>query len=294
MEYLVAVLSFGLIYLLLTIGLNLQYGSTGLVNFGHVGFYAVGAYTSALATLRLGLPTPAGLALAAAVAAIPAIPLGLLSLRLRDDYLAIVTLGFAEFVRLVATNEQWLTRGVQGIPGIRPLFDGWLSGQAQTAAVLAVLLALNVAVAWTLRRLMGSPFGRVITAIRDDEVALKALGKDPTWFKVQVFAIGAALAGLAGGLQAHYLTFISPEQFVSVITFYVWMAMLMGGAGRLTGSVVGAGVLVALLEGSRFLRDFLPGVSEVQMANLRLLVIGVAIVLVVRYRPQGLFGSYSK
>jgi branched-chain amino acid transport system permease protein len=293
-EYLVAVLSFGLVYLLLTIGLNLQYGSTGLVNFGHVGFYAVGAYTSALATLRLGLPTPAGLALAAAVAAIPAIPLGLLSLRLRDDYLAIVTLGFAEFVRLVATNEQWLTRGVQGIPGIRPLFDGWLSGQAQTAAVLAVLLALNVAVAWTLRRLMGSPFGRVITAIRDDEVALKALGKDPTWFKVQVFAIGAALAGLAGGLQAHYLTFISPEQFVSVITFYVWMAMLMGGAGRLTGSVVGAGVLVALLEGSRFLRDFLPGVSEVQMANLRLLVIGVAIVLVVRYRPQGLFGSYSK
>ncbi len=294
MEYAIAVLTFGLIYLLLTIGLNLQYGFTGLVNFGHVGFYAIGAYASALATLKLGLPMPAGLALAALIAAIPAIPLGLLSLRLRDDYLAIVTLGFAEFVRLVVTNEAWLTRGVRGVPGIPPAFDGWLSGSARSLAFLALLLALNAVVAWIVHRLARSPFGRVITAIRDDEVAVKALGKDPTWFKVKVFAIGASLAGLAGGLQAHYITYISPEQFLAVITFYVWMAMLMGGAGRLTGSVVGAGILVALLEGSRFLRDFIPGVSEVQMANLRLLVIGVAIILVVRFRPQGLFGSFSK
>lgn len=294
MEYLIAVLTFGLIYLLLTIGLNLQYGFTGLVNFGVVGFYALGAYSGAIATTRLGLPIPAGMLLAVVVAAIPAIPLGLLSLRLRDDYLAIVTLGFAEFVRLVATNEQALTRGVQGIPGIPSPFEGVLPGGAHSAAFLLLLLAINVVVALGIRRLVGSPFGRVITAIRDDEVAVKALGKDPTWFKVQVFAIGAGVAGLAGALQAHYLTFISPEQFLSVITFYVWMAMLMGGAGRLTGSVIGAGILVALLEGSRFLRDFLPGVSEVQMANLRLLVIGVAIILVVRFRPQGLFGSFSK
>ena len=294
MEYLIAVLTFGLIYLLLTIGLNLQYGFTGLVNFGVVGFYALGAYSGALASTRLGLPIPVGLVLAMGVAAIPAIPLGLLSLRLRDDYLAIVTLGFAEFVRLVATNEHALTRGVQGIPGIPSPFEDVLPGASHSVAFLLLLLAINVVVAIGIRRLVGSPFGRVITAIRDDEVAVKALGKDPTWFKVQVFAIGAGLAGLAGALQAHYLTFISPEQFLSVITFYVWMAMLMGGAGRLAGSVAGAGILVGLLEGSRFLRDFLPGVSEVQMANLRLLLIGVAIVMVVRFRPQGLFGSFSK
>ncbi len=292
--YLVAIAIIGAIYVLLTLGLTVQYGLTGLVNFGHVGFFAIGAYASGLLALQ-GVPLPICFAAAALAAAIAAWPIGLVALRLREDYFAVVTLGFGETVRLAITSERWLTNGVQGIPGLPRMYADLGIGLPSALAVLATLALVCAAVALILRRIVRSPFGRVIEAIRDNEEALKALGKDPTRFKIQVLALGAALAGLAGAFYAHYITYLSPDQFIPLVTFYVWMAMIMGGVGRVSGAVAGALLLMLFLEGTRFLRDVAPdAISAVDMASVRLGAVGLALILFTLYRPQGLVGDYTR
>ncbi len=291
--YLIAIFISILIYLLLAGGLALQYGFTGLVNFGHVGFFAIGSYTSALLALK-GVPIPISLAAATVLAALAAYPLGMIALRLGGDYLAIVTLGFSEAVRMMLQTEEWLTRGMHGLPGIPRLFAGWVEPQRTDLLILILLAIVCVGVFFLIHHIIKSPFGRVIEAIRDNEVAVRALGKNPAQFKTRSLMLGAGIAGLAGGLQAHYLTFISPEQYVPLITFYIWIALVLGGVGSLRGVVMGTVLLVGFLEGSRFIRDVVGGVSEVQMASLRIWIIGIALICVILYRPQGLFGSSSK
>ena len=287
--YLIAIATITLIYVLLALGLMVQFGLTGLINFGHVGFFAIGAYTSALLVMN-GIPLPLGILAAFALPALVAVPIGLITLRLREDYFAIVTLGFSEVVRIVITNEQWLTNGTQGIPGIPRMFAG-LTGLAAQCAVLATIGAVTGVAILAIHRIAASPFGRIIQAIRDNEVAVQALGKDPTRFKVQVLAVGAGLAGVAGAFYGHYITYIVPDQFVPLVTFYVWMAIIMGGAARISGAVAGTAILMLFLEGSRFLRDVLPGVSEVAMASVRIGVVGLLLILFVIHRPQGLMGD---
>ena len=290
--YFIAIGIIALIYVILSLGLTLQYGLTGLINFGHVGFFAIGAYTSALLALK-GVPLVFSFAAAAALAGLAAWPIGLVSLRLRDDYFAIVTLGFSEVVRIVITSERWLTNGVQGVPGIPRLYES-LGGSVAQLAVSVTVLAVTLVGAWIIRRIAGSPFGRVIEAIRDNEEAVQALGKDPARFKIQVLVVGAALAGIAGAFYAHYITYIVPDQFIPLVTFYVWMAIIMGGVGRVSGAIVGTAILMLFLEGSRFLRDIVPGVSEVDMASVRIGAVGLLLVLFIMYRPQGLMGDYTK
>ncbi|MCZ8186566.1 MAG: branched-chain amino acid ABC transporter permease [Beijerinckiaceae bacterium] len=288
--YLVAIGIISAIYVLLALGLTLHYGMTGIINFGHVGFFAIGAYATALFA-QAGWPLPVGFAAAAVLAALAAWPLGMVSLRLREDYFAIVSLGFSEIVRLVVTSEKWLTNGVQGIPGIPKLFSGLGVGLANGAAVLALLVLVNLVAILAMRRIVASPFGRMIEAIRDNEEAVKALGKDPARFKVQVLMLGAALAGLAGAFYAHYIGYISPDQFVPLVTFQIWMAIIMGGVGRVSGALAGTLILMLFLEGSRFLRDIVPFISEVEMASVRLGLVGLALILFTLYRPQGLMGE---
>ena len=289
--YLCAIGIIALIYCVLALGLNLQFGLTRLVNFGVVAFFAVGAYTSGLLSLQ-GVPLPLCFVAAGLLSGLLALPIGLLSLRLRDDYLAIVTLGFSEAVRISIQQESWLTHGVQGLPGLPKLYASW--GSASDMAIFVTLLVLVGLVSWGTVRLARSPFGRLLKAIGDDEAALSALGKDPAWFKVQVFMLGAALAGLAGAFYAHFITFITPEQFIPLITFYVWMGLVMGGTGTVRGAVFGSLLLMVFLEGSRFAKDWVPGVSEVGMASLRLAAVGLALILVTLYRPDGLFGGKAK
>jgi branched-chain amino acid transport system permease protein len=160
--------------------------------------------------------------------------------------------------------------------------------------VLATLVVATAIAAFMMRRISNSPFGRIIEAIRDNEEAVKALGKDPARFKIQVLMVGAGLAGIAGAFYAHYITYIVPDQFIPLVTFYVWMAIIMGGVGRVSGAVVGTAILMLFLEGSRFLRDIVPGVSEVEMASVRIGAVGLALVLFTIYRPQGLMGDYTK
>ena len=290
--YLVAISILTLIYVLLALGLTLQFGLTGLINFGHVGFYAIGAYTSALLTLN-GWPVAVGIVAAGLAAMLPALPIGYISLRLRDDYFAIVTLAFSEVVRIVVTNARDWTAGTQGLPGIPRLYAS-LSTESGSWAVLGTILAVTLLAAWMISRIARSPFGRLIQAIRDNEVAVKALGKDPAWFKIQVLAVGAALAGVAGAFYAHYITYIVPDQFVPLVTFYAWMAITLGGASRISGAVVGSAIQMLLLEGSRFLHDFLPMIPGSAMASVRIGVVGLLLIVCIVWRPQGLMGERGR
>lgn len=288
--YLSAIAIWVLIYMLMASGLALQYGFTGLINFGYVGFVAIGAYTSGILSLQ-GVPLWLTFPAAAALAALAAYPLGLVTLRLGGHYLAIVTLGFSEAVRIFITKEEWLTRGTHGIPGLPRVFDDWAGRSSGDLTLLALLLVTNIVVFMLMRWLIRSPFGRVIAAIRDDEIAARALGKDTASFKTRSLMLGSAVGGLAGAFQAHYITFIGPEQFVPIITFYVWIAIILGGAGRISGIIVGTVVLVTFLEGSRFIRDIFGGITEVQLASVRFWIIGLALICTVLYRPHGLFGD---
>lgn len=287
-SYLIAVLAQVGIYGLLALSLSLQYGFTGLINFGLVGFYAVGAYAAAIAAASLGWNPWAGMAFAVIAGALAAVPIGLLTLRLREDYLAIVTLGFAELIRLVAVSETWLTNGMSGLSGIERPFSALGVDMARDLSFLALIIGAVVALSLILALIIRSPFGRLVRAIRDDEDAVRVLGKEPLKYRLQVLLLGAAIAGLAGAFQAQYIGYVAPDQFISYVTFIVWIALIMGGVRSFRGAVLGAALIMIFLEGSRFLRDALPEISEVRMASVRLAIVGLALILMMIFRPDGL------
>ncbi|MGF1528680.1 MAG: branched-chain amino acid ABC transporter permease [Candidatus Competibacterales bacterium] len=275
-------------YLLLAFGLNLQWGMTGMVNFGIAGFYGLGAYTSGLLTMELGLPFGLGVLLAGVLGGVMGAGVALLSVRLRDDFLAIVTLGFGEMVRLILLNEDWLTRGPRGLPiDVRPLeglFDrhsyGWFY-----LALVAVAVGLAF---WLLERLRRSPYGRVLRAIREDDLVAEVLGKAVLWFRVQAFALGAAIMGIAGALYAHFTQIITPEHFTPMVAIFIWMSVIVGGAGNNKGLLLGAGLVMVILEGTRFLNNVIPFLDAEQLSSIRIILIGVLLIAIVHLRPQGL------
>ena len=284
----------------MVLGLNLHWGGAGLFNVGVAGFVGIGAYVSALLTAapaasRWGgweLPWPIGWAAAMAAAAACALLLGWLTLRLRADYLAITTFGAAITVQLVALNAERLTGGAFGIAFIPRPFAALGAGPAFTFANLA-LAATAAATAWAvLGRLAASPWGRALRALREDEIATASLGKSPTRLRLQAFAIGAALMGLAGAMQASQFGFIAPENYLPVLTFQAWVMLIVGGAGNTTGALVGAVVVWALwtLSGTA-LAALLPPDLQARAASLRLVAIGLTLAGVLLLRPRGLIGE---
>jgi branched-chain amino acid transport system permease protein len=275
------------IYALLALSLNLAWGGIGLVNLGLAGFYAVGAYASAIAT-NAGAPVLIGWGAALLAGALVGLVVTCVTVRLRDDYLAIVTLGFGEVIRLVALNERWLTRGSDGISGIAAPLKSELGLQGFSLFYLGIVCCV-VAVVWgLLRHLDASPYGRAMKAIREDQQLALFAGKPVLRFKLQAFALSSAIAALAGALYAHFQSYISPDQFQPLITIYLFLAVTAGGVGRPSGAVVGAYVLVIFLEATRFLTGVVPGLEPVQMAALREMLTGLALLLVLHLRPQGL------
>jgi len=278
------------IYALLALSLNLAWGGVGLVNLGLSGFYAVGAYASAIAT-GAGAPVLIGWAAAIVAGAVAGLAVTLATVRLRDDYLAIVTLGFSEVIRLVALNERWLTRGADGISGIRAPLKGVLGVQGFALFYLAVVFVVVGLVWLLLRRLDGSPYGRAMKAIREDQQLAVFAGKPVLRFKVQAFALSAGIAALAGALYAHFQSYISPDQFQPLITIYIFLAVTAGGVGRPSGAVLGAYALVVFLEATRFAAEVLPGLQPVQVAAVREMMVGAALLLVLHLRPSGLLAE---
>jgi branched-chain amino acid transport system permease protein len=286
LSYALFTLTIGGIYALLALSLNLIWGGVGMVNLGLAGFFGLGAYATAIAT-GAGAPLVVGIVAALVVGVAAGGVVTFATLRLRDDYLAIVTLGFAEVVRLVALNERWLTKGSDGISGIKAPFKAEL-GTAGFAVFYLCLVTAVVAGVWLLlRRLDGAPIGRAMKAVREDQELARFAGKDVLRLKFQAFAVSAAIAGLAGALYAHFQSYVAPDHIQPLITIYIFLAVTAGGVGRPAGAVLGAYAVVIFLEGTRFAAEVVPGLQPVQLAALREIMVGTALILILRLKPQG-------
>jgi branched-chain amino acid transport system permease protein len=271
------------INIILAVSLNLINGVTGQFSIGHAGFYAIGGYTSAAlvyyggASIRSALQfLPSlfqdmillliGLFAAAVVAGLAGLAVGIPSLRLRGDYLAIVTLGFGEIIRVFILNIDAIggSRGFSGIPQLSNLFWVYL-------LVLATII--------TVRNLIRSSYGRAFISIRDDEIAAEAMGVDTTRYKVLSFVISSMFAGIAGGLFAHFTMYLHPNSFLFTTSFYLIIMIVVGGLGSIEGSVVGAILVTVTLEVFR------------RFGAFRLVNFAILLILIMIYRPQGLVGK---
>ncbi len=301
LNYAAFFLVFAGIFAVMALGLNLQWGFTGLFNVGVAGFVAIGAYASALLTGPpdperiggLGLPILVGWIGAAVSAGLAALVVGLAALRLREDYLAITTFGIAVVIQLVALNATALTGGPFGMQSIpKPLADALGTGLGWNLAYLGLVLAILGLVWWALERLVASPWGRVLRAIREDELAAASLGKRAAAFRLQAFVIGCALMGLAGALYAHFVGYIAPEDFLPILTFQFWAMLIVGGSGNNAGAVLGALVVWAIWSFSGGLvRDLLPAGEQARGASLQVVLIGVLIAGILVTRPRGILGE---
>lgn len=284
LDYVLDMLVYIGIYAILAISLNIEAGYTRLMNFGKVAFFAIGAYTSTLLSMA-GAPFIVGLLAGLLLSALFGFLVALPTLRLRTDYLAIVTLAFGEILRLFFLNELWLTNGPMGIRGIpQPLFQVF-GGSYVLFYVMLVYITLLICYVFT-ERIINSPFGRVLKAIRDDEDAVQALGKNTFVFKTKAFVIGSCMAGVSGALFAHYLAFISPDMFFPSLTFSVWTIMVIGGRANNLGVIAGAAMLQIFERGTRFLKDFID--LPIEPYNFRIIIIGLLLILFLLYKPDGI------
>jgi len=278
---------------ILALALNFQWGLGGMVNFGLTGFYALGAYAAALLMLKSGANTFVATVGAMAIVAAACGLVAFVTLRVtEEDYFAIVTLGVGEMLRLMALNEDWLTKGALGLTGVPRPFGDAIAPQYYQYFLLALAVVLLLATLWFLERLARSPFGRLVRAVREDDVVAATLGKNVLWVRVRVFAIGGGIIGLAGSLHGFYYQYIDPTQFTNIVLAYAFMAVIAGGRGAHRGAILGAAVVMLLLEGSRFAKDVIPTLDSDQLAAIRIIIIGVGLILLLIYRPQGFFREY--
>jgi branched-chain amino acid transport system permease protein len=273
---------------ILALALNFQWGLGGMVNFGLAGFYTLGAYACALLILKGGANTFVATIGAMAIVGAASGLVALVTLRVtEEDYFAIVTLGVGEMLRLVSLNEDWLTKGALGLAGIpRPLGDV-VPPEVYSWFLLGLSVLLVLATLWVLNVLARSPFGRIVRAVREDDLVAATLGKNILWARVRIFAIGGAFIGLAGSLHAFYYQYIDPTQFSNIVIAYAFMAVIAGGRGAHQGAIWGAAAVMVLLEGSRFLKDAIPVLNSDQLAAIRIIIIGVGLILLLIFRPQG-------
>ncbi len=304
-DFLITVMAIAGIYAVLALGLQVNVGYTGIPNFGQAGFAALGAYI--MAVLVTGGPDGDGFMsfwLAFPIAIIVTMGFGILvgtvSLRLRADYFAIATIAAAEAVRLFAQNAATITGGNQPLFGFDSSFDGVTEGiedffasafgwdtPLYTGFVVVVWITLVVS-AIVLNRMQRTPWGRVLRAVREDEEAARALGKNTFSYKLQSLAVGSFFGALGGGFLAMYFGVINPNNFEPAITFLAYGVLILGGLASYWGVLAGSMLLWALIESTRYL-DI--GLSGQQEASLRFMVVGLVLILLMAFRPQGLFGK---
>lgn len=296
------------IFTIFALGLQIQFGFTGLLNFGHVAFMAVGAYTMAILIVKVGWPMWISALAAIGTAMAVGVLLGLPTVRLRADFFAIATIAFGEIIRLIALNESDLTGGPQGTinlkgAGTAASFNGeWLSFQntvqdwlergfgdvSRDQTMLVIIWSVVLLVILLLQFAVHSPWGRVLRSIREDEDAASALGKNVFAYKLQALALGAALGAVAGLFFAFQFSFFSPQDFDPLTTFFAWIIVILGGTGRNWAVPVGAVVFGVIFAGTRFAD--IPFLDTADQAFLRLIIIGLILIGLMAFRPQGLFG----
>jgi branched-chain amino acid transport system permease protein len=294
-------------YALVALGLQLNVGFTGIVNFGAAGFMAVGAYTMAILTIDTDISFWLSLPLSILVTMAFGLIVGLPSLRLRTDYLAIATIAFAEIIRLIAQNARELTGGNQGLfcsddqskcfddtwLDVSNTIQGWLVdlGWGDPEILFPLLLvawALVLIVTLGLLFVQRSPWGRVLRAVREDEDAARALGKNAVAYKLQSLVISAAIAAIAGWILALNLATVHPIDFEPLVTFFAYGVLVLGGLANYWGVLVGSVIFWTLLEATRFIDIF---EDQSDQTALRLAIVGLVLILLMAFRPQGMFGK---
>jgi len=287
MEYILHILIMIGIYSILSVSLNLIAGYTGLLSIAHAAFYGVGAYVAGLMAINLHSPFLVNMFCAIIISGLLGALVGIPSLRIRDDYFVIATLAFQFITSSVLNNWISLTRGPLGLPGIpQPTIFGLnISSHLNYLMLVSILCVLTL---WLTYRIIRSPFGRVLKAIREDEVFAQTAGKNIAEYKVLVFMIGAGMAAVAGVMYAYYISFIDPTSFTVMESIFIISIVIIGGAGSMWGPVVGAIVLVLLPELLRFL-----GLPSSVAANVRQIIYGGLLVAFMIWRPQGLLGKYA-
>ena len=280
-DYLLRILIMSGIFIILSLSLNLVTGYTGQFCLGWAAFYGIGAYTSALLVMKLDFPFWLSMPLGGLMSAVFGVVLGVPTLRLKDIYLAITTLGFGEIIRLIMLNWTDLTRGSMGLPGIPSpkLFSYEFSSNISYCYLIMVLVLITV---FAIRRIIDSRIGRALIAIREDDLAAKTMGIDITGYKVLAFAVGAFFAGIAGAFYAHYSSFIDPHTFSFSESIIILAMVVLGGMGSIWGSILGAVVLTIAPEALRELSDY------------RMIIFGLIMMVVMLVRPQGIMGRTEK
>jgi branched-chain amino acid transport system permease protein len=287
MTYLLHILILIGIYIILSVSLNLLAGYTGILSIAHAAFYGVGAYVAALMALKCHTPFLLNLLLAILASAALGALIGIPSLRIKDDYFIIATFAFQVITFSILNNWVAFTSGPMGLPGIpQPVIFGLKISSHIGFLILTGLLCTFTF--WFSKRIVHSPFGRVLRAIREDEIFAQAMGKDVAAFKVKVFMIGAGLAAISGVLYATYISYIDPTSFTVMESIFIISIVIIGGAGNLWGSVLGAAVLIALPELLRFI-----GLPNSVAANIRQMLYGCLLVAFMLWRPRGLIGKYT-
>lgn len=283
-QYQTTILTTALMYVILGLGLNIAVGMAGLLHLGYAAFYAIGAYSYALLHLNFGIGFWIALPAAGVIAALFGIVLGLPVLRLKGDYLAIVTLGFGEIIRIILENWNEFSQGPSGIAGIPgPWFFGMkLNSYQHIIYIYYIALALTLLIIILTNRLQSSRIGRALMAMREDEIASEAMGIDITRTKLTAFALSAAIAGMAGVLFAAKTTFINPQSFTFMESAIILSIVVLGGMGSITGVIIAALVLILLPE---YLRE---------LGNYRMIIFGASMVLMMLFRPQGLISNARK
>lgn len=301
------------IYTIFALGLHLQIGFTGISNLGHVAFMAIGAYTMAILVIRTGMPLWLASLLAVVLAMIASSLLGLATLNLRAEYMAISTLAFAEIVRYLAMNVTWLTGGVQGstnilgigetaryngtwqvfIARVQDLLGSLVGGTAsRDVAMMVVIWTVALTLLLVMQRLVRSPWGRALKAIREDPESAQSMGKNVLALRLQSMALGSALGAIAGLFHAFQYSFFQPLDFETLISFYAFIIIIMGGIGHNWGVPVGALIFGFLFAGTRLLDVWpLNTLTSAERAYIRFIIIGVMLIWLVMYRPQGIFGK---
>jgi branched-chain amino acid transport system permease protein len=294
-------LVFATAFAIIALGLNLQWGFTGLFNVGVAGFVAIGAYTSALLTTpevvgRMGgwgWPVAAGWLAAMFTSGLAGLLVGAIALRLRHDYLAITTFGIAVTIQLIANNATKLTGGPFGVQFIPKPMQAWLgTGLSWTIAYLLLALTVLAITYLALERLVRSPWGRVLRAIREDEHAATSLGKRAFAYRMQSFVIGSMLMGLGGAVYAHFVGYVAPEDFLPILTFQIWAMLIVGGSGNNRGAIIGAFVVWCFWAAAgSLLRDWIPQAEQARAAALQVVLIGTLIAVMLVVRPRGISGE---
>ncbi|GHE12988.1 branched-chain amino acid ABC transporter permease [Klenkia taihuensis] len=301
-------------FALLAIGINVHFGYTGLLNFGQIAFAMLGGFGIAISVSQWGLPFWVGVLVGIAAAVVLALLLGLPTLRLRADYLAIVTIATAEGLRLLfrSVSATPVTNGTRGLSAFNQSFialapwdtqtryrilgTSWSGGELWVAVVGWVLVALSCLLVWALMR---SPWGRVLKAIREDEDAVRALGKNVYNYKMQALVLGAVFGALGGMVYAVGTGSAIPDQYQNANTFLAYAALILGGAARVLGPVVGSIILLFILQfADTFLRALISNgvipdalLSSTDVAQIRFVLVGIGLMLLLVFRPQGIFGD---